>query len=208
MEEDPKVKKYMDHIKTHPKFQPYGTLDESGFYNQQDGSFFDPEGYYFNSAGYDELGGYYDDNGEYIEDEMGGYEHNEKEDYNIDAIGEMVTRKSLEHAGPKTAFSAILTNLPFKATKEEIEGELKKNGIKILSIDMQMNDYKNLSQVDLEIEGKNSAEALLKLKDKNFLGRPLRLALTLHEDYQQEVKLNVHRRLFLQRKPLPLRCKK
>lgn len=211
MEEDSKVKKYMDHIRKHPKFQPNGILDESGFYNQQDGSFFDPEGYYFNSDGYDELGGYYDENGDYIEEGMEGYGYNEREDDNIEAIGEMVAMKSLEHAGPKTVFSATLTNLPFKATKEQIEGELKKYGIGILSMDIQIDDYQNLSQVDLEIEGKSSAEALLELKGKKFLGRPLRLALTLQEDYQHEVKLNIYLRLFLQKKKLQvlvLRCKR
>lgn len=43
-----------------------GTFDYYGFYNLEEGGFFDPDGYRFNKEGYDEFGGYYDDHGYYI----------------------------------------------------------------------------------------------------------------------------------------------
>jgi len=35
---DPEIKQFLEHIKKHPKFLPEGTIEESYFYNQPDGS--------------------------------------------------------------------------------------------------------------------------------------------------------------------------
>ena len=37
-----------------------------GFFNLEDGSFYDPDGYLFNKEGYDEFGGHYDSDNNYI----------------------------------------------------------------------------------------------------------------------------------------------
>jgi len=37
-------------------------MDDMGFYNYPDGSFYDADGYLFNTEGYDKFGGYYEKN--------------------------------------------------------------------------------------------------------------------------------------------------
>jgi len=67
-------------IENDKNFNTEGEFDEYGFYNQPDGSFYDPEGFYFNVNGYDEFGGFYDEEwGEYCDGDM----FYEKEDLSL-----------------------------------------------------------------------------------------------------------------------------
>lgn len=43
-----------------------GVLDDMGFTNMPDRSFYDPDGYFFNKEGFDEFGGHYDENNRYF----------------------------------------------------------------------------------------------------------------------------------------------
>lgn len=77
--QNPVEDEYMNLISLNDKYQEGGFLDEEMFYNQKDGSFFDPNGVYFDSDGYDDFGGYYDDDGNYVEGEL--YEEDEIVDH-------------------------------------------------------------------------------------------------------------------------------
>lgn len=191
MAEDPKVKEYIDYIKRHPNYISNGHLDEDGFYNQPDGSFFDVEGYYFNADGYDEFGGYYDDNGVYCEEGLGEGNYIDKEDPNIEELGDMMTLQSIEKAGPKTIFTASLRNLPFKATKEQIEAELHKHGVKFSKIDLKLDYKQNLRQVHIELDDKASAKTLFSLKNASFLERKLLVEFAVLDDVNPDVSDSV-----------------
>lgn len=189
MAEDPRMKEYMNHIRSHPKFQPNGAVDEAGFYNQPNGSFFDPEGYYFNERGYDEVGGYYDENGQYCEEGMLGDDYGEHEDATLQELSDLVASQSLERAGPKTVFNARLRNLPFAAKKQDVEAELAKRGVTVLKSELQLGHGGKLSHADVAIQGKKSAKTLLEMKNQDFLGRQLWVELMLQEDANADVRL-------------------
>jgi hypothetical protein len=184
MAEDKHTRDYMECIKKHKNFQPDGELDETGFYNQRDGSFFDAGGYYFNKQGYDEFGGYYDDNGQYHEEDMDKYGCTGGDPGYIDQeMDQLVQNQFIESAGPNTIFEASMKNLPYSARQEEIEVELKKKGIKVNKISLQHDAANRLVQVDLLIEGKESGQAFFALTNQNFLGRKPTIDFSLQEDF-------------------------
>jgi len=191
MAENQQTREYMECIKKHKNFKPDGELDEAGFYNQLDGSFFDPGGYYFNSQGYDEFGGYYDENGQYHEEGMGDHEYQEEnEDFENQEFEELAQNQLIEDAEPNTVFEVTMKSLPFDATQKQIEEELKKKGIKVTNIALKHDQRNRLVQVDLLIQGKESAKALSALTSQKFLGRSPKIYFNIQEDLLNPVLLS------------------
>ncbi len=170
MAEDRHVKEYMDCIRRSPKFVPTGQLDEDGFYNQPDGSFFDPDGYYFNPQGYDELGGYYDENGEYCEADFEGLGDEPHEGGHDE---DLLIQEAINASAPGTIFTAVLTNLPYRAGYHQVESELKNKGAAYIKLDLERDQANKLQSITVVMNSKPAALAVLHLNGQDFLGRRL-----------------------------------
>jgi hypothetical protein len=61
-----------------------GEFDEQGFFQLDEGGFYDPHGFYFDADGFDEVGGYYDEYDNYVDpqykDEVDEFEYDEGEE--------------------------------------------------------------------------------------------------------------------------------
>jgi len=186
---DAAQKEYLEYIAKNTHYQTGGHIDEYGFYQQPDGSSFDPEGYYFNKAGYDEFGGYYDENGEYCEQE----DENVNEDYNEDlkdievpkGFSDEVPAYDPTKAPAGSIFEATLTNISYRATKSEIEAELKNLGIEYKNLELMNDEEGKIMQVKLVIEKVDSAKKLYNMDEEAFLHRPLHVSM---KDYMKPGK--------------------
>ena len=142
--------------------------------------FFDHEGYYFDQKGFDEAGGYYDDYGEYRDaDYVCEEEYAEDEDhtYNQYVLSQHIEPLLEAISGVREGceLNAILSNLPYKATKEEIEKGLKDHNIPFVNMEMKYDKSKNLKSVNLRVKDKESAKGLAVLHGAQFLGRNLKV---------------------------------
>ena len=183
MEDDTLTKKYMDHIRTNPKFKPDGKLDAEGFYIQSDQSifvshisigFFDPDGFYFNTHGYDEMGGYYGQDGVYRETDFEGDDHDEYAEIYGGFVDEAdPVLASINGAVAGTKFVAVLTNLPYRVTPAEIEAELKKLKIVYQKVEVKRDAANKVKDAEVTITQKESAVLMCKMNSKDFLGRRL-----------------------------------
>ena len=142
--------------------------------------FFDPEGFYFNPKGYDEAGGYYDDHGIYRDGDYISHEQTNPEeeqlyiDYTIQEYVDPI-QAAIASATEGVEFLAVLSNLPHEATKEQVEDELKKQGIVFQKLDLKFDQWNKFKQANVRMQSKEAAKTLLDLHGKQFMGQTLKV---------------------------------
>ena len=144
--------------------------------------FFDPDGYFFNTEGYDDVGGYYDRRGNYCDadfdcgkpEEDAGEEDRLYAEYQREQHIEPI-RCWVQAASEGFTFFAVLGNLPSAATHDQVKNELLKHHVTFQKIELKQDSERKLRSVDLHINSKAAAGALLDLNGEPFLGRKLRV---------------------------------